>query len=90
MGCLFIPTRGFLVTANLFSIHCNGAGLVVDVTVSDVDANIVKTLTMFNIYKKEVIVRVSELLHHIKIYSHQLMHFFIQLCISLLSYIKIT
>ena len=26
----------------------------------------------------------------IKFYSHQLMHFFIQLCISLLSYIKIT
>jgi len=26
----------------------------------------------------------------IKVYSHQLMHFFIQLCISLLSYIKIT
>jgi len=25
-----------------------------------------------------------------KFYSHQLMHFFIQLCISLLSYIKIT
>ena len=27
---------------------------------------------------------------YIKFYSHQLMHFFIQLCISLLSYIKIT
>ena len=27
---------------------------------------------------------------NIKFYSHQLMHFFIQLCISLLSYIKIT
>jgi len=26
----------------------------------------------------------------VKFYSHQLMHFFIQLCISLLSYIKIT
>jgi hypothetical protein len=26
----------------------------------------------------------------IKFYSHQLMHFLIQLCISLLSYIKIT
>ena len=26
----------------------------------------------------------------IKFYSHQLMHFFVQLCISLLSYIKIT
>ena len=26
----------------------------------------------------------------IKLYSHQLMHFFIQLCISLISYIKIT
>jgi len=25
-----------------------------------------------------------------KFYSHQLMHFFIQLCISLLSYIQIT
>ena len=25
-----------------------------------------------------------------KFYSHQLMHFFIQLCISLLGYIKIT
>ena len=27
---------------------------------------------------------------YIKFYSHQLVHFFIQLCISLLSYIKIT
>ena len=26
----------------------------------------------------------------VKLYSHQLMHFFIQLCIRLLSYIKIT
>jgi len=26
----------------------------------------------------------------LKFYSHQLMHFFIQLCISILSYIKIT
>ena len=28
--------------------------------------------------------------YYIKFYSHQLMHFFIQLCISHLSYIKIT
>ena len=32
----------------------------------------------------------AELSDHVKFYSHQLMHFFIQLCISLLSYIKIT
>jgi hypothetical protein len=31
-----------------------------------------------------------KLLVEIKVYSHQLMHFLIQLCISLLSYIKIT
>ena len=33
---------------------------------------------------------VHEIVIVIKFYSHQLMHFFIQLCISLLSYIKIT
>jgi hypothetical protein len=31
-----------------------------------------------------------ELMYFIKFYSHQLIHFLIQLCISLLSYIKIT
>jgi hypothetical protein len=38
---------------------------MVVVTVSDFNANIVKTLTQFNISEKEAIVRVSELLHHI-------------------------
>ena len=34
--------------------------------------------------------RYLKLVNWIKFYSHQLMQFFIQLCISLLSYIKIT
>ena len=32
----------------------------------------------------------AQLQDYLKFYSYQLMHFFIQLCISLLSYIKIT
>ena len=39
MRCLFIPTRGFLVTDTLYPIHCKSAGLVAVVTVSDIDAN---------------------------------------------------
>jgi len=35
-------------------------------------------------------IKITKRLSFIKFYSHQLMHFFIQLCISLLSYIKIT
>ena len=33
---------------------------------------------------------VEQLETHIKFYSHQLMHFLIQICIGLLSYIKST
>jgi len=49
MRSLFIPTRGFLVTSTPYTIHCKSAGLVVVVTASDIDANIVKALTKLDI-----------------------------------------
>jgi hypothetical protein len=53
MRCLFIPPRGFLVTSTPYTIKCKSAGLVMVVTVSDIDANIFKALTKFDILGKK-------------------------------------
>ena len=104
--CIYAHLFGFLILALLrpptTGLRGNKCGLPVMVCKScshTLRCSVWKYIKELACLGRSYMIYVTYVVQHIlliklwcevKFYSHQLMHFFIQLCISLLSYIKIT